>query len=78
MQSISRDSAACFDKAGAHKRMDWVCPIDDAVAGSDFMLVGDSHMYFIIPGFKVTQSIAKQYGNYVGFSGCPPVLASMH
>ncbi|MFT5716030.1 MAG: hypothetical protein ACI9T7_000203 [Oleiphilaceae bacterium] len=73
--SISRAPAACFDKKQILEVDNWLCSLgNDTQSKTDFIVMGDSHMYAQLPAFDKLAEINNIKGEYVGFSGCPPLL----
>ena len=75
--TFSRANANCFDKQTNANKLG-ICSIasDEETSKADYLVLGDSHMYSMLPGFRkveATNGHARK-GAYVGFSGCPPLL----
>ncbi len=74
-ESIKRAPADCFDKKDTLTSQTWLCSLgDDSALETDFIVMGDSHMYSQLPTFNAFANAHKLKGQYAGFSGCPPLL----
>jgi len=74
-ESIKRAPAACFDKKDTLTSQAWLCALgDDSALDTSFIVMGDSHMYSQLPTFNALANANQLKGQYVGFSGCPPLL----
>jgi peptidoglycan/LPS O-acetylase OafA/YrhL len=75
LNSISRAPAACFDDAQILTSNNWLCSLGQkSQQQTDFIVMGDSHMYSQLPAFEKWAGINRKKGEYAGFSGCPPLL----
>jgi len=74
-KSIYRTPADCFDKEDTLTSKTWLCNLGDGNApDTSFIVMGDSHMYSQLPAFNALANLYQLKGQYVGFSGCPPLL----
>lgn len=75
LASITRADAPCFDKIGQHAQGNVICSIDGGDPGTpDYLVLGDSHMYALLPAFRAAEQASGAIGGYAGYSGCPPLL----
>jgi len=70
--SIERKAYECFDKEYQHQERLVAC---DLRRGSfKILALGDSHMYSFLPALERFSEERDLSLQYVGFSGCPPLL----
>lgn len=74
--TFKREEANCFDKP-LEPDVPVLCSVDKdrPISSADYLLLGDSHMYSLLPAFRLLENeeITNQVGAYVGYSGCPPL-----
>ncbi len=71
--TIDRRSYECFDRDYQHQKEEVACSLSEGNAR--VLVLGDSHMYAVLPALE-NLAEAHQVGmDYVGYSGCPPLLS---
>ncbi|OBT03604.1 acyltransferase [Vibrio cyclitrophicus] len=70
--SIERKPYDCFDRKGQSNEDVVVCKLSDG--DRKVVAIGDSHMYSSLPVLEKLSLSHNIELNYVGFSGCPPLL----
>lgn len=69
------DKRKCFDIEGAEANEHLWCKIGTAHKESmDFMVIGDSHSYALLPAFEKAATILGLSGIVTSESGCPPLI----
>ena len=69
----------CFDIPYGHSMATgWYCEINPgAEAAPSFVLYGDSHSLQLLETFSAAARTARRSGIFAGFSGCPPLPATV-
>lgn len=80
-ESFDRSPAQCFGVAESHKKKDWLCQVTeqdflrgDNTSKESFLVLGDSHMYSLLPALRDLVAAEDLQASYVGYSGCTPFL----